>query len=215
MPADASLVTQLRRVLHPYLAPHRHSALLAAIIAAFAVRPLIGDTGAASLLFGVALVFLLPLALYIINVDEMVGEKGRVLAQSRRRRMIGWALATAAGAQRASILFVQSALLDLAGTICWLLFLAFVTLSGLRSVLKQREVTGEAISWRSSVYRFIVFTFALLFIVIIQLRPGSLAGLAVTPGHPTDLQHIFPVVAYFSLTTLSTIGYGDITPLTL
>jgi len=32
---------------------------------------------------------------------------------------------------------------------------------------------------------------------------------------PTRLQHIFPILGYFSLTTLSTIGFGDITPVTL
>jgi hypothetical protein len=29
------------------------------------------------------------------------------------------------------------------------------------------------------------------------------------------LLHTFPILGYFSLTTLSTIGFGDITPLTL
>jgi hypothetical protein len=30
-----------------------------------------------------------------------------------------------------------------------------------------------------------------------------------------EFQHFFPIFGYFSLTTLSTIGFGDITPLTL
>jgi hypothetical protein len=52
----------LRTAIHRHLAPHRHSALLVAIIAAFAVRPLIGDTGGAgSAILGVALVLLLLL----------------------------------------------------------------------------------------------------------------------------------------------------------
>jgi len=41
--------------------------------------------------FGVALQLLLLVALYNTNVDQMMGEKGRLLAKSRRRRMIGWA----------------------------------------------------------------------------------------------------------------------------
>jgi len=53
---------QLRTSIHRYFAPHRHSALLAALIAAFTVRPLIGDTGAGTAVFGVALVLLLLLA---------------------------------------------------------------------------------------------------------------------------------------------------------
>jgi hypothetical protein len=52
--------------------------------------------------------------------------------------------------------------------------------------------------------------------VILQLHPESFGGLvAATPGQPTSIQSIFPVLGYFSLTTLSTIGFGDITPLTL
>ena len=207
---------QLRRAIHRHLAPRRHSVLLMAIVAAFAVRPLIGDTGVGSAVFGVALVLLLLLALYNINVDEMVGEKGRLLAQNRRRRFFGWALATAAGAERVSVFFVQSAMLDLVGTICWLAFAVFVTASELRSVLKQKEVTSETICMATSVYLFLGFTWALLYSVMFQLHPESFGGLAAaTPSHPTALLHIFPILGYFSLTTLSTIGFGDITPLTL
>jgi voltage-gated potassium channel len=207
---------KLRTAIHGYLAPHRHSALLAAIIAAFAVRPLIGDAGASTAVFGLALVLLLLLALYNINVDEMVGERGRLLAQSRRRRILGWTLATAAAGERVAITFMHNRTLDLVGTICWLLFILFVTLSQLRSVLKQREVTGETICMAVSVYLLLGFTWAFLYAVMFQLHPESFGGLAAaTAGNPTQLFHIFPVIGYFSLTTLSTIGFGDITPLTL
>jgi hypothetical protein len=64
---------RLREALRRHLAPRRHGVLLATLVAAFAVRPMIGDTGASSAIFGVALVFLLLMALYNINVDELVG----------------------------------------------------------------------------------------------------------------------------------------------
>ena len=35
------------------------------------------------------------------------------------------------------------------------------------------------------------------------------------PAGPASEQQVFPVLIYFSLTTLSTIGFGDITPVTL
>ena len=210
------MLQEFREALRRHLATRRHSALLAAIVTAFAVRPLIGDTGAGSAVFGVALVLLLLVALYNFNVDELVGERGRLLAQSRRRRILGWALATAAGVERVSVIFVQSTMLNLVGSICWLLFVLFVTLSELRSVLKQREITGETISMAISVYLLLGFTWALLYSVMFQLHPESFGGLATAkPGHPSELLHIFPVLGYFSLTTLSTIGFGDITPLTL
>ncbi|HEV3109022.1 MAG TPA: potassium channel family protein [Candidatus Binataceae bacterium] len=207
---------QLRKTVHRHFAPHRHSALLAAIVAAFAVRPLIGDTGGSTAVFGLALVFLLLVALYNINVDELVGERGRLLAQSRRRRILGWALATAAAGERVALMFKHNRTLDLVGSICWLLFILFVTLSELRSVLKQREVSGETICMAVSVYLLLGFTWAFLYAVMFQLHPESFGGLpAATPGHPILLLHIFPILGYFSLTTLSTVGFGDITPVTL
>jgi voltage-gated potassium channel len=206
-------VEELRRAIHRHFAPHRHSALLIAIIAAFVVRPLIGDTGAGNAVFGIALVLLLLVALYNINVDELVGERARLLAQGRRRRILGWALASAAAAERLAIIFVHNRTLDLAGTTCWLLFILFVTLSQLRSVLKQKEVTGETICMAISVYLLLGVTWGFLYAVMFQMHPESFGGVA--SGHPNEFIHIFPILGYFSLTTLSTIGFGDITPLTL
>jgi amino acid transporter len=207
---------QLLTPIHRYFAPHRHSALLGAIIAAFAVRPLIGDSGAGVAVFGIALVLLLLVALYNINVDELVGERGRLLAQARRRRSVGWVLAAAAGAERIVIMFEHSPIFYLAGSICWLLFIVFVTVSELRSVLKHREITGETICMAISVYLLLGFCWTFLYAIMPQRHPESFGGLATaSPGHPTEFQHVFPILAYFSLTTLSTIGFGDITPLTL
>jgi hypothetical protein len=175
-----------------------------------------GDTGPAIAVFSVVLLILLLVALYNINVDELVGERGRLLAQSGRRRIYGWALAMAAAVGRVTMIFEHSRALDLASTVCWLLFALFVTLSLLRSVLKQKEVISETICMAVSVYLMFGFTWAFLYDVIFQLYPESFAGLVTAkPGQPTELLHVFPVLGYFSLTTLSTIGFGDITPLTL
>ena len=207
---------QLRAAIHRHFAPHRHSALLGALIAAFAVRPLIGDTGGSAAVFGIALVVLLLVALFNINVDELVGERGQLLAQHRRRRILGWSLATGAVAERLVIFVVHSRAVYLVGTTCWLLFVVYVTLSELRSVLKQREITGETICMAISVYLLLGLCWAFLYALLFQLHPDSFGGFtAERAGQLTELQHYFPILGYFSLTTLSTIGFGDITPLTL
>jgi voltage-gated potassium channel len=208
------MLKELRTAIHRYFAPHRHSALLVAIIAAFAMRPLVGDTGAGFLVFGVALVLLLVVALYNINVDELVGERGSLLTQARHRRLLGWILAVAAGAERIADNFVHTPALTMAGSISWLLFVAFVTVSQLRSVLRQRAVTGETICMAVSVYLLMGFAWALLYAIIFQRHPDAFSGIALT-GRPAQFRHLFPIFGYFSLTTLSTIGFGDITPLTL
>jgi len=207
---------EIRNAIHKYFGPHRHSALLLAIIAAFAVRPMIGDSADASLLFGIALVLLLVVALYNINVDELVGERGRLLVQARRRRAIGWVLAVAAATERLALFFEHSRALNVAGAISWLLFLGYVTLSELRSVIKQRQVTSETISMAISVYLLLAVTWGFLYIIIFQIQPGAFSSLVLpNASHTYDLQPIFPIFGYYSLGTLSTIGAGDITPVSL
>jgi voltage-gated potassium channel len=206
----------MRRAMRRYFAPHRHSALLIAIIAAFSVRPVISDAGVGNAVFGISLVFLLLVALYNINVDELVGERGRLLAQRRRRRRLGWLLAIAAGSERIAVIFVHSRSLILFSSISWFLFIVYVTLSELRSVLKHREVSAETICMAVSVYLLMGFAWGFLYAIIFQLNPDSFSGLVVLkPGVPIDFHPIFPVLGYFSLTTLSTVGFGDITPVSL
>jgi hypothetical protein len=160
---------QLRKGFLRHVAPHRHSILLASIVFAFAVRPLIGDTGTSFAMFGMAEVGLLLVALYNISVDEMVGERDRLLMQTRRWRYIGWVLATATGLGRVcAMLFPHRGFLALTASIFLLVFLLFVTLNELRSILKQREVTGETICMAISAYLLLGFTWALLYGIILS-----------------------------------------------
>jgi hypothetical protein len=195
---------------------HRHSALLVVIIAAFAVRPLIGGGAAGYIVFSVALLFILVIALHNISVDELIGERENLLAQ-KRRRIIGGTLVAAGFVGRIAVVYADSRSVDLIDTIGWLSLLTFVTLSTLRGVLKQKAVTSETISMSISVYLLLGFTWALLYAVIFLFQPNafSIAGLAAPiPGHYPDPKPMLPIFGYFSLITLSTVGYGDITPLT-
>jgi hypothetical protein len=69
-----------------------------------------------------------------------------------------------------------------------------------------------------SVYLLIGLTWGVLYILIFMLQPGAFslgASADSTTVSAGNYQHLFPIFIYFSLTTLATIGYGDITPLTL
>lgn len=212
------MLVQLRRTLRRYFLPRRHTALLVAIVTAFAVRPLIGDAGVGPIVFSLAILLLLLVALYTIQVDELVGERDVLLVERKRRSVVGWVLAVPAIAERLGMIFAPSPQLYLLGSVCWLLFFSFVTWSELRSILKQREVTSETISMSISIYLLFGMTWGVLYIVLFQCQPDAFS-FAASPSSPSALsdnpQHIFPVFIYFSLTTLSTIGFGDITPLTL
>jgi amino acid transporter len=211
---DDTVLKRISRALRRHLAPYRHSVVLAAIISAFAVRPLIGDIKDAPAVFSSVVLILMIAALYSINIDELVGERGRLLIEAKRRQMIGWVLVTASIVLRLITLFNPDRQLFLLTSIAWLLFFAFVTWTELRSLLKHREVTRETISLSVSVYLLIGLTWGLLYILLFELQPHAFSNIHLA-SQSTNPQPSFPVLIYFSLTTLATVGYGDITPLTL
>ena len=211
-------LTELRTTLRRRFVPRRHTALLVAIVTAFAARPLIGDIGMGPLIFSIALLVLLLVALYTIQVDELVGERETLLTERRRRSILGWTLAGLAFAGRVAMIFFPWPRLYIAGLVCWLVFFSFVTWTELRSVLKQKHVTSETISMAISVYLLFGLTWGVLYIVIFQLQPHAFnlgSSLDPTLLLSKHEQEVFPIFIYFSLTTLATIGYGDITPVTL
>lgn len=211
---EDSVLEELREALRRHLAPRRHTALLVAIVALFMVRPLIGDGADATAAFSILILLLLLLALYAIQVDELVGERDALAAQRHRRGRIGWVLAVPAAAERIAMIFTPNPALYLAGAIMWLLLFVFITWHLLRGVLKQKEITSETISMSISVYLLLGFTWALFYILIHHLQPLAFnLGSASSPG--SGEQQFFPELTYFSLTTLSTIGFGDITPVSL
>ena len=194
----------------------RHTALLVAIIAAFAVRPLIGDRGEGPVVFSIALLGLMLVALYTVQLDEVVGERAVLVAQRRRRSIVGWTLAVVGIGERIGASFFPSPQLLAVGTVSWTLFFGFVAWVELRSVLKQREVTSETISMSISVYLLMGLCWGLVYIMLFQHRPDAFSfGGPTQAPNANDQTTVFPVFIYFSLTTLSTIGFGDITPVTL
>lgn len=200
--------------LREHFLARRHTALLVAIVIAFAVRPLIGDAGISPFVFSIAFLILMLVALSTIQVDDLVGERSALLAERRRRSIMGWALAVLAVAERLGTLFTPSPQLYLISSISWLLFFAFVTWAELRSVLKQKAVTSETISMSISVYLLLGLSWALLYVVIFQLQPQAFS-FGASPAPTFAAQDVFTIFVYFSLTTLSTIGFGDITPVSL
>ncbi len=208
----------LRERLSRHLRGRRHTALLIAIVIAFAVRPLIGDAGGAPIVFSLALLALMLVALYTIQIDDLLGERDVLLARRRKQSIVGWALAVLAIAERLGVMIAPSPQLFMAGALGWLLFFSFVTWSQLRALLIHREVTGETISMSISVYLLLGFCWALLYILIFLNQPQAFnfsGSSELDQSLAVHHERSFPVFIYFSLTTLSTIGFGDITPVTL
>lgn len=194
------------------LRARRHTALLITIVSLFATRPFFGDNEAGALVFSIAMLFVLLTALLNIQTDDLVGERDALLAQRRRRSFVGGALALLAVVERVWVFLAPNPRLVLVGLFSWLLFFVYVTWSQLRSLLKQRQVTRETISMSMSVYLLLGLSWGILYMVI-NIRHPEAFSFGTAPG--VSEQQKFPVLVYFSLTTLATIGFGDITPLSL
>ena len=182
------------------------------------MRPLAGDSNRTIVVFSLVIVVLMLVALYTVEVDELVGDRATLLAQKRRRSVVGWMLALPALTERVLVTFSAQPGLYRFGVISWLLFFVFITWSELRAVVKQKEVTGETIAMAISVYLLLGLCWGVFYILIFEYDPQAFnfGGSPPPPSGPGyNEAHLFPIFIYFSLTTLATIGYGDITPVSL
>jgi len=211
-------MTRALQTLRGHWVRKRHTTLLIAIVTAFLVRPLCGESDVTSIVFSIAMVGLLLIALYTTQVDELVGERERLLIQRRRLSRLGWLLAIPAIGDRIYAAFVPTHRMYVLAAVSFLLFFAVVTWIQLRSLLKHKEVTGETIAMSVSIYLLFAITWGMIYILIFTLNPEAFSlgsSYNSTASLEFNRQHVFPILLYFSLTTLSTIGFGDIVPVTL
>ncbi len=211
IPSNNGVLEQLEGYLRENLLPRRHTALLVALVVLFVARPLIGDVGFAPVVFSCALLLVMLVSLYTVQVDELVGEREVLAAQKKRQSKIGWLLAIPAIAERVAIAVVPTHSLIIIGLMFWLLFFIYITWNELRAVLRQREITGETISLSISIYLLLGLIWALFYVVLYYVQSHAFNFGSSSPA----LAQVFSLLFYFSLATISTVGYGDITPLTL
>jgi len=89
-----------------------------------------------------------------------------------------------------------------------MLYVGAVPVIVLRDVLTAPRVTGSTIVGAVNAYLLMGIGWGLLFTVIETLAPGSFRFAGDATGKITDLY-------YFSFTTLTTLGYGDMTPVSV
>jgi hypothetical protein len=92
-------------------------------------------------------------------------------------------------------------------------FLCYAAAGILNHVLHSDRVDAETIYGAVCVYFLAAALWALVFVIVEALAPGSFnlpVALALVPGGRVDISPFM----YYSLVTITTLGYGDITPMT-
>ena len=102
--------------------------------------------------------------------------------------------------------------LQVASTLLGVTFFGFLAQHILRDILFGRaQVTGDMIFAALAVYLLIGVAFAFFYQLIATLDSGAFAGSGLLAG---DAVTVFEGYLYFSFVTMTTLGFGDITPKT-
>jgi hypothetical protein len=92
------------------------------------------------------------------------------------------------------------------GYICGLILFAFTVISILQYIFTEQVVTRQTISAAVVIYLLLALMWTFIYRLLENLYPGSFA---VAHSRLEDAANIY---LYFSLVTITTLGYGDITP---
>lgn len=98
------------------------------------------------------------------------------------------------------------------GNTCRVVFMIMVALTILIDLFRGRKVSGDTLAGAVCVYLLIAVIWGYFFLLIEVLVPGSFS---FTQGHARMQlwisQEFFPFF-YFSMVTITTVGYGDMSP---
>lgn len=104
-----------------------------------------------------------------------------------------------------------SLLLSVISYVFWAFFYLFTALLILFYVLKSSKVTGDFLYGAISVYMLIGNAWHAIYLVIYSFQPNAFV---IGAAHNIDGVVSWSELLYFSFITLTTLGYGDIVPVT-
>ena len=93
-----------------------------------------------------------------------------------------------------------------------LLYFSVLVYAFSRTLLATTRVTANVVSTALCLYMILALWWGAAYALLDSLQPGSFSGtLVIRAGLPSEKVHF---LTYFSFVTLTTLGYGDITPQT-
>ena len=176
------------------LRPGRFSSLLVAILLLLLLRPFLQGLIVARLLLTALFTATLVSALYSVSRPAWAFR-------------VGLALIIPTIALIWLRYFISSSILEQSSYLMLLLALAFTAMVTLAHTLEARRVTTEQISGALSAYLLFGLVWGLAYCLLESAAPGSFSF-----GDASD-ERLFGDSVYFSFVTLTTLGYGEILPL--
>ncbi len=98
------------------------------------------------------------------------------------------------------------------GFMCF--FFIFATVTILRGIFRRREVNSDAVVGAVCGYLLSAASFGNIYAVVLLLSPGAFAFNSAISGQLLDWHARRFLFDYFSLVTLTSMGYGYVTPVT-
>jgi len=175
----------------------RFGLLLIALVVLLIGYPYFNDTRTGAFLGGVTSLLALTGGVYAVRTHRWTFRAGLALA-----------LVTAAASARAFLAGVRG---DSVVEATFSSFYAFMTVAAFFEVIKTRRVTSDTMFGAVCVYLLVGMTFGSLYDLVETLQPGSFHVNVETVG-ASGIG--WRTLIFFSFMTLTTIGLGDVTPVT-
>jgi hypothetical protein len=171
--------------------------LLLSLLALVLIYPYLEDTVASRIVLGFLYSCVLIAAVYVVG-------------RQRRAFALAVILALVSVGLQWSYLATAHIWLHRFTAVSYMVFLAFTITGILAYILRRGPITADKLHGALAAYIMLAFLWAFLYALIESLAAGSFT---LEGAHITTNDAFFRLL-YFSFTTLTTTGYGDIMPLT-
>jgi len=175
---------------------HRFAFVLVSQFALIAAYPLVGEEeGPRPGVFGIV-----AMAVFLAGLYQV--------AEERRIRVLAVSLCALVATGNVLLIFGHYGPLLIPTGVCAIIYMVFVTAVILWKVLSSSKVTVETLYGAACAYLFIGIVWGMAYSLIDQIWPGSFRY-----TYDAGKRMAWPDYSFFSVVTLTTIGYGDVVPL--
>ena len=130
------------------------------------------------------------------------------VSQKKAHLVIGSLLAMGMFVPTWSLIMGERPIFGALSEIFGILFFAFTTLNILSFIFRSYDISAEVICGAIVVYLLMAITWSFIYAFLDRVHPGSFS---MASGHSEGAGFIF---LYYSFVTITTLGYGDMIPLT-